>query len=169
MTTTSPFTYTEVNETGCCAVPDVEAWDRSIVHFDDKPFIRMITRSVMYVPLNMGSVMAAIQKAAEEAGAMMPPQEVMCLSRDLSAWRAEQLFAVSKEVEGAENVVLTGDFATRVFDGPYRDAGKWADEVRAYAVELGRTPGDVYFFYTTCPACARHYGHNYVVALARLG
>lgn len=72
MATTSPFTYTDVNETGCCAVPDVEAWDRRIVHFDQKPFIRMVTRSVMHVPLNMGSAMAAIQQAAEEEGDHAP-------------------------------------------------------------------------------------------------
>ncbi|WP_455707283.1 hydrolase [Mesorhizobium sp. ORM8.1] len=27
-------------------------------------------------------------------------------------------------------------------------------------------PGDVYFFYTTCPKCAKAYGKNYVVGIA---
>jgi hypothetical protein len=165
---TIPHTYTDVNETGCCAVPDIESWDRQVIHFDEKPFIRMTTRSVLHVPLNMASVMTAIQKAAEVAGASMPPADVMCLSHYLSPWRAEQLFAVSRPVEGVENVVLTGDFAARVVEGPFSDAHAWADAACDYAAEVGRKPKDVYFFYTTCPACASHYRKNYVIALARL-
>jgi hypothetical protein len=163
-----PQTYTDVNETGCCAVPDVEAWDRQIVHFSDKPFIRKHTRSLFHVPLNMEHVMTEIQEQAELAGATMPPRDVMILSRDLSAFRAEHLYAVTGPVDGADNVALTGDFATRVFEGPYSEAPRWLDDVGAYAGELGRTPTDVYFFYTTCPRCAKHYGKNYVIALARL-
>jgi hypothetical protein len=26
----------------------------------------------------------------------------------------------------------------------------------------------LYFFYTTCPKCAKHYGKNYVVAVAKV-
>lgn len=161
-------TYSSVNETGCCAVPDIGGWDRKVVHFSDKPFIRQHTRSVFHVPLNMASVMTAIQRQAETAGATMPPEEAMVLSRDLSPFRAEHLYAVTEPVAGADNVTLSGDFAARVFEGAFSGAPAWHDEVRSYAVELGRTPTDVYFFYTTCPACAKHYGKNYVIALARL-
>jgi hypothetical protein len=168
MPSTNPPTYTDINETGCCAVPDVEAWDRTIVHFDEKRFIRMCTRSMLYVPLNMPTVMEALQSAADGAGAAMPAREAMCLSRDLSPWKAEHLYAVTAPVDGVENEVITADLASMVFDGPYRDAKEWIAGVRAFAEESGRTPGDVFLFYATCPACSRHYGHNYVVALARL-
>ena len=164
----APQTYTAVNETGCCARPDVEAWDRKVVHFSHKPFIRQHTRSVFHVPLNMASVMTAIQRQATEAGATMPPEDAMVLSRDLSPFRAEHLYAVTGAVTGADNVTLSGDFATRVFEGPFSEAPAWHEAIRTYAVELGRTPSDVYLFYTTCPQCAKHYGKNYVVALARL-
>jgi len=26
----------------------------------------------------------------------------------------------------------------------------------------------MYFFYTTCPTCAKHYGKNYVVGVAKV-
>ena len=164
----APLTYTTVNETGCCPVPDVEGWDRTVVHFDEKPFIRQHTRSVFHVPLNMASVMTALQQQAEAAGVTMPPREAMVLSRDLSPFRAEHLYAVTGPATGADNVTLTGDFAARVFEGPFSQAPTWHDEIRAYAADLGRTPTETYFFYTTCPACAKHYGRNYVIALARL-
>jgi hypothetical protein len=32
----------------------------------------------------------------------------------------------------------------------------------------GRTLETLYFFYTTCPKCAKHYGKNYVVGIAKL-
>lgn len=37
----------------------------------------------------------------------------------------------------------------------------WLEQARAL------TP-DIYAFYTTCPRCAKVYGHNYVVLLARV-
>ncbi|MFA7322805.1 MAG: hydrolase [Candidatus Nanopelagicales bacterium] len=163
-----PSTYTDINETGCCAVPNIDAWDRQVIRMDERRFIRMHTRSLFFVPLNMGRVMRDIAAAAVSAGAEVPETEAMILSRDLSPWRAEQLYAVSKQVDGADNVILTGDFASRVFEGPYSKAKTWVDEIQGYAKELGRTPGDIYFFYTTCPKCAKHYGKNYVIALASL-
>jgi hypothetical protein len=32
----------------------------------------------------------------------------------------------------------------------------------------GKTIQKLFMFYTTCPKCARHYGKNYVVILARV-
>ena len=164
---TFPRTYTDVNETGCCPVPDVEGWDRRTVELHQR-FIRMHTRSMFHVPLNMGSVMTALQAQAAEAGAEMPADHGMILSHDLSAWRAEQLYAVSSPVEGADNVLLEGTFASCVSEGPYGEAPKWTGQLLDYARSLGREVSDVYFFYTTCPTCAKHYGKNYVIVLGRL-
>ena len=69
----APETYTAVNETGCCADLGDRAWDRQVVHFHDKRFIRMHTRSLFFVPMNMTQVMTQIQQRAEAAGASMPP------------------------------------------------------------------------------------------------
>lgn len=165
---TLPNTYTEINDTGCCAVPSIADWDRKVVHFDGARFIRMHTRSLFFVPLNMAKVMAALEHAAEAAGATVPAERAMTLSRDLSPWRAEHLYAVSKAVDGVDNVVLSGDFASRVFEGPYSQAKQWRSELLNFARELGRVPRDIYFFYATCPKCAKEYGTNYVIGLALL-
>lgn len=163
-----PDTYTDQNETGCCAVPNVAEWDEREVTFENKPFISMYTRSFMFVPLNMSKVMTAIQAAAAEAGAEMPPKQAMILSRDLSPWKAEQLYAVSQPVEGADNVMLTGTFLSKVFEGPYQNAKKWYDALTAFAASKGKTVEATYFFYTTCPNCAKHYGKNYTIGLAKV-
>ena len=36
------------------------------------------------------------------------------------------------------------------------------------AIAKGKTAGDVWFFYTTCPKCAKAYGQNYVVGVAQI-
>jgi hypothetical protein len=168
MSTQTPKTYTTVNETGCCAVPNIDGWQRTVIDFENVRFIRLHTRSMMFVPLNMDQIMTKLQQIAEAAEATMPPEEAMVLSRDLSPWRAEQLYAVSKPVPGADNVVLDGKFASLVFEGDYSKAKDWRDEMVKYSMELGHKADEIYFFYTTCPKCAEHYGKNYVVGLAKL-
>ncbi|HMS92051.1 MAG TPA: hypothetical protein PJ993_01050 [Candidatus Saccharibacteria bacterium] len=163
-----PKTYTKRNDTGCCAVPNISEWDEKEITFKDKKFIRMYTRSIFYMPLNMSKVMTDIQKQAEDAKAMMPAQEVMILSRDISPWKAEQLYAVSKTVKGADNVVLNGTFLTKVFEGPYQNAGKWYESLKQFAKSKNSTIEKIYMFYTTCPKCAKHYDKNYTIGMAQV-
>lgn len=163
-----PNTYTEKNETGCCAVPNIDSWNEKIVEFDRKRFIREYTKSVFFVPTNMDKVMRSLSETAAKAEALMPPAEAMILSRDLSPFKAEQLYAVSKEIPGADNVELSGSFATKVFEGQYKNAKSWHDELSKYVQSLGKKSSEIYLFYTTCPKCAQHYGKNYTIGLAHL-
>jgi hypothetical protein len=41
-------------------------------------------------------------------------------------------------------------------------------EMTDYVQQQGRQLETLYFFYTTCPKCAKHYGKNYVVAVAKV-
>ena len=62
---------------------------------------------------------------------------------------------------------ISGTFLTKVFEGPYKDAGKWVKEMQAYVKSKGSEVGKMYFYYTTCPKCAKVYGKNYTVVLAK--
>jgi len=163
-----PNTYTEVNETGCCPVPNIKDWDRKRVVFENKNFVRMYTKSFMHIPINMAKVMTALSELVREAKAEMPATQGMILSRDISAWKAEQLYAVAEPIEGADNVVLNGIFLTRVFEGPYQKAKDWYEMTLNYVQQQGYKAKNVYFFYTTCPKCAEHYGKNYTIVLAEI-
>lgn len=90
------------------------------------------------------------------------------LSHDPSPWRSEHLAAVAKPVPGAKNVSLSGTFMSKVFEGPYRNVGAWHQTMAKYVKDQGKTLVKQYFFYTTCPKCAKHYGKNYVVAIAEV-
>ena len=154
------------NPTGCCPRFRPEGWDEQRLHFDHKPFVKASTISLFHVPLNMGAVFTRTWEAVKEAHA--EGGGFLVLSHDESPWHAEHLFAVTKAVPGAEMVSLSGDFLTKVFEGPYSDAPTWAAAMRQYAEGHGHTMETLYFFYTTCPKCAKSYGKNYVVAVAKV-
>ena len=148
--------------TGCCPRFDPEGWDGLEVHFEDTPFVRATTRSLMHIPLNMGTVFSRVQAHIEEAGAQ-DPDRFLVLSRDLSSTEGEHLFQVTRDVPDEEMTRLSGTFLTRVFEGPYRHARDWVHAMEVAAKAAGKKGGRVFMFYTTCPKCAKAYGQNYVV------
>lgn len=154
------------NPTGCCPRFRPENWDGIELHFEDKPFVRASTISLFHIPLNMGSVFSKTWAAIRDSHAATG--SFLVLSHDSSPWHAEHLFAVDREVPGADMVKLSGDFLTRVFDGPYSDARFWCDTMAKEVADKGKKLAGLYFFYTTCPKCAKVYGKNYVVGVARM-
>lgn len=161
-------TYTAVNETGCCAVPNVSAWDGVTFTWKDKPFVQENALSFLYIPLTLGGAMQRLQSSIESAKAGVPADEWLVLSHDPSPWRSEHLAAVTKPVPGAKNVTLSGTFTSKVFEGPFQKVGTWSTAMAASVKKQGKTLVKQYFFYTTCPKCAKHYGKNYVIAIAEV-
>jgi hypothetical protein len=45
---------------------------------------------------------------------------------------------------------------------------KWIETMEAFVAAKGKTLRKLYFYYTTCPKCAKKYGKNYVVILAQI-
>lgn len=156
-----------VNTTGCCPKFNPEGWDGQELTFDAKPFVKAETRAAMHVPINMGKVFSRVQRHIEDADAYSP-DDFIVLSRDVSPWKTEHYFSVTRPVPEEEATELSGRYVTKVFEGPYRDARHWCDDMEALAAEKGATSDEVYFFYTTCPKCAKAYGKNYVVGVARV-
>lgn len=153
--------------TGCCPRFNPEGWDKQELHFQDKLFVRAVTKNIFHIPINMGKVFSKKFKAIEEADAIDTEQFVV-LTNDLSPWKSEHYFAVTKEVPGEEITRLSGDFMTRVFEGPYKDAPSWYERLKKYVLRKGKNAAKIYFFYTTCPKCAKYYGKNYVVGFAEV-
>lgn len=165
-TNSLPFYDMSDNPTGCCPRFKPEGWDGVELKLRDKPFVRAETTSVLHVPLNMGKVMSRVFEHMEASGAY-DETDFIVMSRDLSPWKGEHLFAAGNPVEDEEMTTVSGDFITKVFEGSYRNAKHWHDEMQALAAARGAKDAEVWFFYTTCPKCAKTYGKNYVVGLAR--
>ena len=150
----------------CCPPFDPKPWDDRTITWDRKPFLKDRVRSFMHLPLNFGAVMKRSMEAIEAAGAI--PDEMIVLSDENSLWGADVYIAVSKDVPGKRMAALSGTYLAKVFEGHYRHMREWIAEMKAFVRSKGKTQRKLYFFYTTCPKCARKHGKNYVVILADL-
>jgi len=155
------------NPTNCCPRFNPEGWDEQELHFKDKLFLKAKTKSIFHIPLNMSSVFPKTISDIESSGAQ-PEDEFIVLSYDPSAWSEEHYFSVTKDVPEHDMVHMSGDYLTKVFEGPYKNAPEWGKEMELFVKSKGRQVKKTYFFYTTCPKCAKYYGKNYVVAVAEI-
>ena len=161
-----PYDITD-NPTGCCPRFNPDGWDERELHFEDKLFLKVETKSIFHIPTNMSAVFAKAFADMEMAGACNY-DDYLVLSRDPTAFKSEHLFSIANEVPGYQIVPMTGDFVTKVFEGPFKKVPKWEAELRSLAVTKGMVPKKTYFFYTTCPKCAKVYGNNYVVGVVEV-
>lgn len=150
-------------KTNCCPKFIPEPWDNQEFIFQDKLFAKANTVNFMHIPLNMGSVMKKTWKKIEDANAN-PKDEWLLLSYDPSPWKGEHYFLVTKDVPGLEMAKLSGTYLTKVFEGDFKEVKNWVTQSLEYVKEKGKDLKKLYFYYTTCPKCAKFYGKNYVVA-----
>ncbi len=153
--------------TGCCPRFNPQGWDAIDLHFENKLFLKAETRAVFHIPTNMAAVFAKTFADIEAVGAQSD-DDCIVMSRDSSNWKSEHLFAVTKEVPGHEMVRLSGDYLTKTFEGPFRDMRKWEKDMDQFVKSRGFRTLKSYYFYTTCPKCAKAYGKNYVVAVSEV-
>ena len=156
-----------IKSTGCCEPFNPEPWQDKEITWKDKIFVKDHVTSFLHIPLNFGQKVVKNMKLIEKVGAHAPYQ--LMLTDEKSLWGADIYIDVSKEVAGAEMATLSGVFLTKVFEGPYQNAGKWAMEMEKYVKDKGKNLKKIYFSYTTCPKCAKVYGKNYVVLFAQVG
>ena len=94
--------------------------------------------------------------------------EPLWLVDEVSPWGADVYMATDRAVPDMPMEYLSGTFMTKVFTGPYRDIGSWIAQMETLVKEKGLELEKLYFFYATCPKCAKHFGKNQVVAFANV-
>jgi len=156
----------ENSETGCCPRFDPGPWNEKEITWQNKLFIKDHIRSFLHIPLNFDKMMVRNMEKIKSASALAP--EPLMFTDENSLWGADVFIAVGKEVPGAVMEKMSGTFMSKVYEGPYKDAGKWAKDMEKYVRSKGKDPKKIYFFYTTCPKCAEYYGKNYTVLLAKI-
>jgi len=158
------------NTDQCCPPFDPAVWDQKEVVWQDKLFVKDSMPELFHIPLPgvIGKTISRVWQKIEKAGAKPEDKDVLMLFYDPSPWKSELYINATKEVADAENVKLSGIFLTKVFDGPYNAVPKWIKEMGSYVANKGKKVEKYYFFYTTCPKCAKKYGHNYVVVFAKV-
>lgn len=150
----------------CCPKFDPVPWNEKQVTWNQKKFVKDHVISFFHIPLNFGAVMSRNIKTIEAENAV--PQPRLVLSDENSLWGADIYFEVTKEISSRSMSYMSGTFLTKVFEGPYSNVKRWIDEMKSYAKRENKEIQKLYFFYTTCPKCAKKYGKNYVVLLAQV-
>lgn len=162
-----PIMNLDDNETGCCPRFKPDAWDEKTFKFEDLIFAKATSKSFFYMPTNLGKVMTEAQARIDRADAA-DKDRYLILTQDVSKWKADHYFKVDKKVPDMPMVTLSGTFMTKVFDVDYKEMTKVLKEFQRYIEANGKTLKEQFIFYTTCPKCAKHYGHNYMVMFARI-
>lgn len=139
----------------CCPKFDPKPWDGKSFEWKNKKFVKDKVFCLFYIPINFGQVMTKLMGKVDNGA--------ICLSDQRSMWSMEVYVEVDKEIEGMNNVTLSGKYVSKVYEGEFKDVGKWMIDFKKYA-ESEKT----YAWYTTCPACAKKWGKNYVVAVGKI-
>ncbi len=150
----------------CCPRFDPAPWDEKELQWQDKRFVRDRVTSFLHIPLNFGAVIKRNMTRIEAAGAASDRNVI--LSDENSLWGADVYIEVVKDVPGANMATISGNFLCKVFEGPYQNMRQWIGEMKDFVQSKGKDTKKMYFFYTTCPTCAKKYGKNYVAILAQI-
>jgi hypothetical protein len=154
-----------MNNNTCCPKFDPSPWDGKLLEWKDKRFIKGRVRSFFYIPVNFRSVMKQLFEKVEKGKGTVP--DSLCLSDHTSRWNMDVYLAVDKEIPEAESTTISGQFLSKVYEGPYRETGRWCKDFEAAAKSRNLGIKRWFMWYTTCPRCAKQYGKNYVVILGQ--
>lgn len=155
------------NKTGCCPRFRSEKWNGKRFDVKDLLFAKTKSRNLFHVPVGVEKLMTESTEKIKKSDAW-PDNEYLILSRDISPFSSEYYFRVTHDVEGMESVSLSGTFVSRVFEGDYSKMGSWMKQMNSHLEKEGEKAKEIYAYYTTCPRCAKEYGKNYVVLLAKV-
>lgn len=177
----------QTDESSCCPKFDITSYNNDgsgnlykVITWNDKPFVKDGTRCFFYVPIAFGRAVVRTMKKISDAGAEPPKNDVMILSDCISPWYTNIFVSTTKDdVPGAEVQKISGTFLAKAYEGDYSNMGKWVKETKELvktsslgqdnnveAVDLEKL--QFYFHYPTCPKCAKKFGKNYVVVMAKL-
>mgnify|MGYP006308792733 CR=1 FL=1 len=154
------------SETGCCPKFNPKKWQNKTVKWKNKLFVKARVKSFFHIPLNFGRVIGKLYEKIDKADAYS--KEILMLSDENSLWGSNLYIEVKKRVKDTKIKKISGTFITKVFEGPYKDIKKWIKIMDVFVESKGKKIKKLYFFYTTCPKCAKHYGKNYVVLIAKI-
>lgn len=156
----------EQSETGCCLRFNPEPWNEKEITWQDKLFLKDHVKSFFRMPLNFGQVITKNMQKIKSADALTA--EPLMLSDENSLWGADVYIETTKEIPNSKMVKISGTFLCKVFEGPFQNIGQWLKAMDEFVTSKGKKTEKIYFFYTTCPKCAKFYGKNYIVILAKV-
>jgi hypothetical protein len=159
---------TETKE--CCPKFDPQPWEKITHQWKDKPFLLETIPQFLHMPLPgvYRKALTRMWERAQKLGIAPDIKDFLLLAYDPSPWKSELYIAVTKEIPEPDIVKLTGTYISMVFDGPYSGVPKYIKKMDEYLETLKKKSKKYFFYFTTCPKCAKKFGHNYIVALSEV-
>jgi hypothetical protein len=157
-------------EKECCPKFDPQTWDKISHEWKDKPFLIDTIPQFLHMPLPwmMKKIVTRMWERAKSLGIAPETKDFLLLAYDPSPWKSELYLAVTKDVPEPDAVKMSGSYVSMVFDGPYSGVPKFIKEMDQYLHTITKKSKKYYFYYTTCPKCAKKFGHNYIVGLSEV-
>ena len=154
----------------CCPEFNPQPWDKATHDWTNKPFLMETIPQFMHMPLPWiyRKVITRIWEKAKRLGIAPDLKDFLLLAYDPSPWKSELYLAVTKDSPDGTSVRMTGTYVSMVFDGPYSQVPKYIKEMEGYLSSQQKKSKKYLFYFTTCPKCAKKWGHNYIVALSEV-
>lgn len=161
----------DTNSAICCPEFDPAPWNKKTIVWKDKPFLFRTVPQFLHMPLPgvYGKAITEMYESADYEGIIPGQKDSLLLAYDPSPWKSELYLSITAEKPGLQIRKISGTFMTQVFDGPYNGIPSYIREMDVWLAENGKQAKKYFFYYTTCPKCAKKYGHNYIVAFAEVG
>lgn len=150
----------------CCSEFKPELWDEKILEWNKKLFVKTNVCTLFYIPLNFGRKMTKLVKLYEQNKVQFTDE--MCITKHLSPWKMDLFLGADKALPGYESLEFTGKYFFKVYEGSFNETGKWTKDFVKILSEKSLKHQDILYWYTTCPKCAKKYGKNYVVLIAKI-
>lgn len=159
-----------MNDKVCCPRFNPKKWNEKTHNWKNKPFIKETIPLLFHIPFPpmIGKNITKMLNLAEKSKSTIKKDDVLILFHDISAFKSEICLSVARKVENANNVTISGTFVSKVFDGAYNDIPKFIKQMNTYLGSKGKTTKDYYIHYAYCPKCAKKYGNNYILLLAKI-
>jgi hypothetical protein len=159
---------TETKE--CCPKFDPQPWEKVTHQWKDKPFLLDTIPQFLHMPLPLmyKKTLTRMWARAQKLGIAPDIKDFLLLAYDPSPWKSELYIAVTKEIPEPDIVKMTGSYVSMVFDGPYSGVPRYIKKMDEYLETLKKKSKKYFFYFTTCPKCAKKFGHSYIVALSEV-
>jgi hypothetical protein len=148
-----------------CPILEKGDWDGKEFVWKNKPFYKTKYKEFMHMPLNFGKVLSRALDKMQNAGV---ESEGFCLSGEEGTFSSSLLIPIKDGKSGLEQEKISGTFLTKIFEGQYKEAGDWAKEMVNYVHGKQKEVKKLWFWYATCPKCAKEIKKVQTVIFAEL-
>jgi len=154
----------------CCPEFDPKPWDKITHQWDGRPFLFRTIPQIFHMPIPWmyRRVLKEMWERAQALGIATDRKEFLLLAYDPSPWKSELYLAVTRVTDQPDSVALSGTYVSMVFDGPYSGVPGFISIMDGYLETMKKKSKKYFFYYTTCPACAKKFGHNYIVGVSEV-